>query len=565
MNNANYSNENNMFSTRTIVNFPLLTTESLTELIDTLGFKMGLPELRFCQNSYRNGKLNNPTINELKIIDRVFYDNYTRPEATLISSFMTNGKTTADTYADLMARRKAVTPDYTEPCSVAEMLDILPKYLGKGQTGEITLFAGKQRNADISACGFKKIAETGTGSANCAAAVRLKSSDTSANLSNGNIAYAILASFNRIPNFKERLDAFLSTPEMMKQAKHTAVVDNKSVITVLASLGRGIKLDTLHFERKDGAISPFEPLAEADTGIITFFDKPESVDMLLTAQLFGLRVIPLGYLVATQSIDGISQIGEHLSLNIPFLRSLAFSRAAGCEADGKECNISNHESSAYINVNRDRYKLNSVMCGGKNYYMAGFNTALYAYSLCLATGIDDIQAAGVYSLPSDLHNEKTLGCVTELILGAYRAECEFEICDSTHKIEEGETPSFSLHTMTKTLTDAPSKFSGMNTKIYYLEPRYTESGLPDFDDIKKMHKYIRNLIVRGSVISIRPTTDNMNKSISAMSELIKPTTVVSKLPEAHYGGFIIETNENIEGLLIATTQTNDYYSSSFNG
>ena len=552
MNSQNHFGESGTFSTRTTVNFPFLTTESLTELIDTLGFKMGLAELRYCQNCYRNGRLGNPTINELKIIDRVFYDNTMRADAALVSSFLTNDKLTADTYADLMARRNAVSPKYTAPCSLNEMLEILPKFLARKRQGEITLFAGKHRNVELSSSGCKKIAETGLGYNTCTAAMKIRTQDAAPILS-GNIVYAILESFNRDQGFGERLDAFLSSPEMIRLAKRTIPVDKKSVITALISLGHGIKLDTLHYEGKDGAISPFEPLAEADSGIITVFNKSESVDMLLCAQLFGLRVIPLGYIASSQSIDGVSRAGEHLSLSLPFLRSLAFSKAVTCEADGNQCNIEGHASSAYINLNKDRYRMNSALCGGKNYYSAGFNTVLYSYSLCVASGADAVSSIGVYTFPAELHNEKRLGEALELVLGAYRAQCELELCDLSPKVELGESAELSFHTLAKTDASAPSKLTGKGEGIYYLEPLYTSDGLPDMDDLKKMHRYVKHLISSGAVLAIHPTTDDMERSLKDMSDTVAISYNAENLPKANYGGFIIESNQPIEGILIVKT------------
>lgn len=549
MNTQNNTRETNAFSTRTIVNFPFLTTESLNELIDTLGFKMGLPELRFCQNTFRNKRLNNPTINELKIIDRVFYDHSKRAAASLVASFMTNDKTVADTYADLMARRKAIEPDYTAPCSVVDMLNILPKYLGQNTFGDISLFAGKSRNADLSAYGFKKIAETGASSPDCAAGIKIKIS-AEASITNGNIVYAVLKSFNPYDNFTSRLDALLSSVEMHKSAKYTAVFENESVITVLSEFGRGIKLNTIHYEGKDGAISPFEPLAEGDTGIITVFDKPESVDMLLSAQLFGLRVIPLGYIAPSDSIDGIAQSGEHLVLSIPFLHSLAFSRPVGCEADGEKPDIADYESSVYINVNKDRYRMNSALCGGESYYMAGFNSVLYSYSLCVASGADSPAVASTYTLPLNTPTKKDLGKAVELVLGAYMAECQFELSDSAPKVEIGSTPALSFHTLAKTSLGIPSRFMGKDTKIYYLEPMYKENGLPDFENLKQMHTYIKSLIARGAVTSIHPTTDDINKTLSKMSDTITPVLITEQTPTSRYGGFVIESSENIQGQLI---------------
>lgn len=540
-----YETTNN-FSTRTIVNFPSLSTDSLRELIDTLNFKMGISELHFCQEAFKHNKFNNPTINELKIIDRVFYDCTKRPSSHLVASFMTNNALVAETYADLMARRHSVFPDYTLPCSISEMLNILPKYLGQKDCCKIALFGGKHKDEELTASGCKKIAET----PNCSAGIKVKE-QSSAAITSGDTVYAILNSFNRNDEFHEALNKLLASGDMIKHSKKTVFFSHESIITVIASLGFGIKLNTVWFNGKDGCISPFEPLAEGDTGVIAVFNKPESVDMLLTAQLLGLTVVPLGSVNSSRTIEGISQSGEHLALNVDFLRSLNFSRAITGKADDKTPNISDLENSVFINVNGDKYKMNSAVCGGSNYYMAGFNSVLYSYSLCIASGSKPTAVFGTYTLPLHHVGETTIGNNIELFLGAYRAECELGLSESNPKIENGEEPSLCFNTLAQSVNGIPSKFIGKGSKIYYLEPIYEKNGLPNFDNLRQMHSYIRSLVAGGTVLSILPTTDNIGNVLSKMNENVN-VNLKDDLPVSRYGGFIIESVENIQGTVIGT-------------
>ena len=549
MNSQNNLAQTNSFSIRTIVNFPLLTTEPLTELIDTLGFKMGLAELRFCQNSFRNLKLNNPTINELKIIDRVFYDYSKRPASSLVASLMTNDETVAETYADLMARRRAVDPDYAAPCSVDEMLGILPKYLGINSAESLAVFSGKDRNIELSCAGHKKIAETGNSPLACAAGIRVKSNSP---VAVGNKVYALLKSFNPQQDFTENLEMLLATNEVAKRAKQSVYFEDKSVISVITALGYGVKLDTLHYEGKDGAISPFEPLAEGDTGVITIFDKQSSVDMLLAAQLRGLRVIPLGY-ITPNNIDGISLAGEHLSLNIPFLKSLAFSRPMTCEASGTAPDIKNLDSSVYISVNNTKYRMSSAVCNGENYFMAGYNSVLYSYSLSAICNESAIATASTYTLPLDNPSEKDLGASVELVLGAYRAQCELNISDGNFKIQNGKTPMLSFHTMAKTPKIITSSFVGKGTKIYYLEPQYNENGLPDSENLKHMYTYLKALISKGIVLSACPTATDADDTLKKMGTYVDYKIHDGVNLSTRFGGFIIESVSEIQGILIGET------------
>ena len=134
---------------KVLMNFAFLTNDSLRSLADALGLKMGLSELRFCLDYFKRERLPDPTVGELLTFDRVYADRSRRTNIPLIASFMTNDKTVAETYADLMTRRKAVEPDYTAPCSLPKLLEILPAYAYRdSNSDEVKLFTGKERFAN---------------------------------------------------------------------------------------------------------------------------------------------------------------------------------------------------------------------------------------------------------------------------------------------------------------------------------------------------------------------------------------------------------------------------------
>lgn len=542
-------------SSGTIADFPFLTQDALTSLSDALSLKMGLAELRFCQNYYKNERLANPTVDELKITDRVFYDRSKQASAFLIASFMTNDKTVADTYADLMVRRKAVTPDYSAPCSVREMLDILPSYIkaaSGNESPEARLFSGKNRILDAAAQRHRKVVSNGEESSDSVIGVKIKNDRASAPVA-GDAIYAVLSSFNNTDGFNKQLEDFVSSAEALDAAKQIIALDGQCVITALAELNMGIRLNTMSYEARSASGFPFEHLTDSDRGVIITASKESAADMLIAAQEIGLRVILLGSLDSSNKITTTSTMGVKLSLNTGLLNALKFARPFGCEADGKENNTLPRESSIYVGINGKRYKFSGAAQGGKNAFVAGFNSVLYSYSLTIAGGESDIIGAGAYTLPLNEPTEKALGESVELILGAYRAQCEFGVCDYSPSIEYGESASLKFHTLSPTKSNIPAKICGKDTYIFYLEPIYLENGLPDFEDLKKMHGYIGKLINDGIILSIRPTGEDLIATLDKMSE----DTCVEYLRrdelKSHVGGFIVETTQKIQGAFIAKT------------
>lgn len=544
--NTQTTKQNSAFSTRTLVDFPHLSEESVISLIETLGFKMGLTELRFCQNYFKENATENPTIHELKIIDRVFYDSSVDPRFLAVASFATNDKTVANTYTDIMNRRRSVSPHYSEPCSLHEFLNILPSFFKgceKPLLSGVSLFGGKYKDIEAAASCCKKIA----GIDDCSAVISLKKSNRKSKVAEGDTLYAVLKSFNPFDDFEERLLALLQSSEMITASKGTFILKDCGIFTELAKLKFGVKLNTKSFEGKDGCVSPFEHFAEADLGSISVFDKSEAADMLVLAHDIGLRVVELGKLEKSDFIRGSSKDGETLSINKKLLRSVAFSSIVTAEADGETPSIEESAQSIYIIIDGKRMRMNTAVCGGENYFMAGFNTVVHAYALSAVSGATQTIGAGVYTLPLKNPTSKDVGRSLELILGAYRAQYELGIYDVCPQIIFGDAPSLSFHTLSDATLNPPSKTALAGSSIRYAEIEKTESGLPDTKAIKALYSLMNKLTAEQKVSAILPITDNINESLDKIidsSDAVKKDTNGIK---SSYGSILFATSDpNIE-------------------
>ena len=98
---------------------------------------------------------------------------------------------------------------------------------------------------------------------------------------------------------------------------------------------------------------------------------------------------------------------------------------------------------------------------------------------------------------------------------------------------------------------------GGGTHIYYLEPHYTEDGIPDFADLKKLLGYLEHLIADKKALSIRPTGKDLLDDLTSMS---RDTVVSYQFAEpipSRIGGFLVETTDAIQGLLIGKTEKSE--------
>ena len=546
MNNQNTQQNNSEVSTRTLVDFPHLSEDSVISLIETLGFKMGLTELRFCQNYFRENAIESPTIHELKIIDRVFYDSTVDPRSLAVASFATNDKTVADTYSDVINRRRAVSPRYSEPCSLPEILNILPSFLKERESSAlagISLFGGKYKDIEAAAYCCKKIA----GSDDCSAVISLKRGLRQSRVAEGDTLYAVLKRFNPFDDFEERLLALLQSSEMITASKGTFILKDCGIFTELAKLNFGVKLNTKSFEGKDGCVSPFEHFAEADLGSISVFNKSEAADMLVLAQDLGLRVVELGKLEKGDFIRGVSKDGDTLSISKKLLRSVAFSSIVTAEADGEKPSITEKAQSIYIIIDGKRMRMNTAVCSGENYFMAGFNTVVHAYALSAVSGATKTIGAGVYTLPLKNPTSKDIGRSLELILGAYRAQSELGICDVCPQIIFGDAPSLSFHTLSDATLNPPSKTALAGSSIRYAEIEKSENGLPDIKSVKALYSLMNKLTAEQKVSAILPITDNINESLDKIIDSPDAVRKATDGIKSSYGSILFATSDpNIE-------------------
>ncbi len=555
MNIDNIPTGTTQISRQQIANFPNLNEASVGGLIESLDLKMSKSEIKHCQNYYKKSPNSSINIDEIKIIDAVVRDGKKSVGNHLLTTLTTSKKYIAKTYEDMMARRRAVNPEYQGPPSVSELTMLLPNFLKdkaqKGSIDDMAIFTGKGKYALAESGYSKSVVEIGAGKANALVASGRKAPKASSSLLIGDTLYAILKSFNTKKGFSKKLSELLFTNEYSLLSKSTAYINGESVITYLASLPHGVLLHTKPYERKTESYSCFADYAAADEGVVFAARKEAVADALTEAQELGLVVIKLGTLVAEKTISAYSADTKVLSLSQEFLKTLVFPRLISATLNG-ECGESvASENSMYISTNQHKYRLCSTYVKQKNAFLSALNTIVYNYSYALSSGAekDEIICGGVF----DLNDEAILGDGISLILGAYRAEAELSLIDFDPKIENGgEDASFSFYALSRVNNNIPGKLVGGGSFIYYLEPLYNEDGMPDFDDMRKMHSYVRNILKDGTVLSILPTTDDFEASFKKIKGRASCETVAA--PTSHFGGFIVESTKKIDGILVAHTE-----------
>lgn len=556
MNINNIPTGTTQISRQQIVNFPNLTDNSITELIESLDLEMSVSEIKHCQGYYKSLTDPNINIDEIKTVDAIVRDNKNMLENHLLSTLTTSKEYIAKTYEDMMSRRRTLNKDYQEPPSITELIKLLPDFLKKNKRQKIDLddmaiFTGVDKYALASNKFSKPIVEIGTGKDNALVVSGAKADERQIPLLIGDTLYAVLKSFNQKKGFDKKLSELVFSEEFSKSKKETAYIKEKSIMTYLADLPFGIKLHTSPYERKTESYSYFADYAAIDEGIVFSAKRENVADLLIKAQEIGLVVIKLGTLTAEKTISAFADNAKIFSLSQDFLKTLVFKKLISATLNESTERSTVTENSMYISTNQQKYRLCHTSIRSKNAFMSALNSVIYNYSLAISSDADNdgIICGSVFNIDHD----SVIGDGLSLILGAYRAEAELSLVPTCPTVSNNEDPSHSFYTLIKVKNNIPEKLVGNGSLVYYLEPLYNEDEMPDFCDMRKMHSYVKNILKDGSVLSILPTTDDFDASFKKIKGRA-PCEMLNSSIRSHFGGFIVESTKELEGVLIARTE-----------
>ncbi len=541
-----------------IADFPFLQASFLEKFSAVYTPDMSVAEVKCCQKYYLKNRRVPKNADELAFLNAFVSQNYRKPSAFLISEMKTDDEFLATTFADLMAKRTAVFPDYRMPCSFAEILEIAQKYLAahEKRASVLDMLAFSCEKSHMLALAAAKAEPTllvGDIENGLSGGTRISHAlACHAPLSQGDKVYAFLKSTDPTENFEEKLLSFATSAPVVSRAKALCRIDGCGVLETLMGLDMGfeVELSRLYGERPCAI-----RLLEEDVGLLVIARSTEVSDILMDALDIGLRPRIVGELRK----DGLIHLKEtkedHLSFSLNFLKELCFSRAYHTEMkpDTAPPALSISDCTAKT-VGKSSLLLAHVK--GEDSRHAALYAALYAVSALVARGAElrDIRIAHRFDLSLSNISTKSLGRQLALLLGLYRAIAELELHTlSSATLACGEpSSSFALYALAQKPTNTlPDMLVHTDSRIYLLEPLYDGKGNPDFEDYKKMLEYVGELQKSGKILSARAVLGDVLPALEKMSG----DTLVEYLPRetciAKAGAILIETRESIQGTLLA--------------
>ena len=543
-----------------ISDFPRLSDSFLERFSAVYMPDMSRAELKTCQNHYLRHRRTPSGASELAFLNALAKKKHSEPDGILVSEMTTDDPLLAETFADLMAKRAAVTPDYQMPCSLAEIPKIAQKYLAahaekKDRFRRVSLSAdprsmlalSTQKTTPSLLCGDAQNGFAGGVLPSHALAYSAPPADNDA-------VYALLKSTDPTDGFEEKLLNFTTSPLVQTRAKRLCPIGKNGVFTALTSLNTGFEVD---LTRLYGEKTTATHLLESEVGVLLAIKESEAAPLLIEALDAGLRPRLVGHLRKDERVLLAEGAGMTFYFSLRFLDSFACSRAYRAEMNPPSAPsfspVALEETSAMLGKN----KTFSVRVSTDATRNAALYASIHAVAACVAHGATpkDIRIAERFLLATSDTSPEAIGTPLSLLVSAYRAVTEFELSalDTVVLADEKET-NFSLcATIYEPESPTPHKLISNHSFVYLLEPQYDENGNPDFDDIKKMLEYVRKLKRDGKLFSAKAVVGDLIPTLEEMSENCLAEYVLDAPYSALPGSILVETGSEIEGLLVAKT------------
>ena len=546
-----------------VINFHRHTEKQLNSMIKDVGLKLSVSQLNELQNYYRKVEKRDPTLDELYFLGEYFTGRDCSQQ--LVNELTTNSKAIAETYADAMEKRETLTKS-DEPPTVGELYGLSSKYLesrGKGYTlyvkkkkkliSRVLALSGRDAELRLAAEGYNTACKSPVGAVGIKSAKKQKAPK----LKKGDFILLIAPT----PEMTAKdFTAALSDPMLSTCGDCMPIVipmEYRTIIDAVSSIPRGIYLDLDALYDNDGATSELDDLCRRPYGVIAVVKANDIIDVLQLASAAKLNATVIGSLI---NKDRISVRHGNYPL-VTFSRGLLSAVSAEAPLSLRHSGdmpagelVANFRSLSRNGSFSLATAESRIGASESSPFITAVYTALTAVAQCVASGADYNDISLSSDIPKDLSPADTLSAV----LGLYRVETELCIPHKAGRIGvRGDRIAISAaaklkHGQTPALLCAPSN------RVYLLLPRYNAEGLPDFEDMRKMWRYLRTLCSENNVSSAFATGHDgaatALKAISARCDFIpNPELDPTILEKCAAGGFIVETPFAIEGIFIGKT------------
>ncbi len=483
-----------------------------------LGLSLPTAVLSRCAAYYRTREKRDPLVDELRMLDR--FAAVCRPSVG-IAELLTNDACVARTYADAIAKRRALRPDAAAPITLDEAFALANQALMR--VGKTPTLKGLDMSLQPIATHVDR-----------ARALREATSSTYLTLSGshtapitaGDLLVLLRPMETVVGRGLDPVSDFLGKRDVRARIKHSLTVAEGGLLAILLACGRGAQIDLTRLS-VTGEELPCSMLVDAYEGSsVVLLARREYEGFAQAAQAHAIR------LQAFASLNDSARLAFFRSHDLPafafetaFLRSFipfrSLSVALDDEWDTAFAPISHRtvraDHSAYIQTDRSCGSETLALGGllhasatssAKNVcYRNAIDTALAPILALAASGADYSTARLAVSMTRSADSsDKTATQVISTILGLYRVQTELGIPMAASRIlyeKERIDTSLSVTAIAPEKPALPSVFATANHGLYCLAPALDGDQQIDFAALREMLTYLTTLANEGVIKGVR--------------------------------------------------------------
>ena len=447
-----------------ILKFGFYDAQQIERLKNDFSLSVSSLFLQYCANYYKKQARRDPYIEELKLLERLSVSLQNAPELIAVQELYTNDLAVAETYRDMMQKRRELMGDRSVPITAGELSTLANNTL---------LRVGKKPSQPFPLT----VLEKGRLLQIPAAYDRIPKSDD---------AFLLLS----VPNQEEAdLDGLFARNAFSSSIKSIQRIKNGGVILALLRECDAfrIDLDTL-CDEGDSLFASI--LTEAFIGsYLIRIPRDAQEKVIATAQEHGICAKVIAHADKGGCMTALCQQKELFSLDTAFLKTLFSQRKISAKLQNeKDGSLLPHGMESNLLPLED-FCCNQTSCASQNaFFTNAFYTALLAIVRQCLCGSDyaDQQISVELRIPERL-DEKTSGAYLSTLIGLYRLQAELGILSAAPStVTDGQidSPTLSVFSLGKG-KPLPCRLQATGSYVYLLRIATTENRLPDFDELRK--------------------------------------------------------------------------------
>ncbi len=507
-----------------VIGFSTYTPEQVEKMRKALQLSLSHEQLRYCASYYQGNAKRDPFIDELRMLDRIANHASVPMLATAPIELVTEDAALAQTYADLMSKRRTLYPTKRTPCAFGEIFTILNEALRRA--GKVPL----TKNAvTLWSTADQQVLSNEATPSICSPNGRFRLTEHTVLHTDAakNDFWAILLPFGaRSHAEKKDADARL-IKDCAGYIKQTVTVQSAGLMEVLLQVADGLWID-LSYLSQAGEEVPLSVMTDFYEGHHLIRMSGENVNRAMqAAKELSLRIQPFAMVMSDSRFVFANKKEELFSLETAFLRSLPRLRTVSLTlADGGGVTPSpiahaplSAAVCAYLSHSDEVVSEDVLQIEGTLHATASasadagvFGTAMrtvLAPLLSLAASGCDLNTkrlSACIELPQEITDEKAVGEAFSLALGVYRvlAELALPLCATrvvcSQAAKKAELTVFASADGEDTV---PSRFTGDGNRIYCIAPDTRRDGTYDIKSFRNLQSYLCDLRKKGVLVSAR--------------------------------------------------------------